>query len=651
MQVNIKRIILQNFKDYKDRTTITLNENLLTFIGSNSSGKSSVFKALLKVFSKDPIQRTITRSDFSNYHKGRIDQEVDQDLNIDILIEFKNLKETDLERFGWKRSHCDLFFFGKKNGYIEVSLEANLLYYQTRYYDVVSQILYKVNGKKLQKADDGSLIRAIVELFYIPATRDPLKELATNSETILYRILSHIKTKSETKKIEEIETKAIKLNKDLEKVDVVNEVFILLTENWDKLNQNIQPSKLELSFVGENYTEILDLITINFTNQENTKFNINDMSDGLQSLFYFTLVRTLIELELRNEETLLTPPHYKKFFLVLIEEPENHVAPNLFGRIIEDINLLSEKGNTQVLITSHSPSIIKRISPERLILFRNFRKRKIRPFIDKKDLKDTKFIKTLQAHPELYFSSTIILVEGQSEEIIIPEIFRLRKKTLDTLGVEVVPLGGAHVNHYWRLLEKIEIPFVTLLDLDRERNTGGWSKVKNVIYQLMNNGFINYQTIENKSKENVFHLLPSMTVNSVKDINKMKDWDINQKGILRNWIEYLEKNYNIFFSYPLDLDFLMLLNFKSAYINSSSDPGISLSQGITNTLKGKKTSTVTYGADEEELMRWYSILFLSSKGKPSQHQYALNKIGGDLIGPNLPKELNNLFNKVVEFSK
>ena len=55
---------------------------------------------------------------------------------------------------------------------------------------------------------------------------------------------------------------------------------------------------------------------------------------------------------------------------------------------------------------------------------------------------------------------------------------------VDPSFVSVVPLGGRHVNHFWRLLTDLSIPYVTLLDLDRERETGGWA-VKYVLDQLI----------------------------------------------------------------------------------------------------------------------------------------------------------------------
>lgn len=46
-------------------------------------------------------------------------------------------------------------------------------------------------------------------------------------------------------------------------------------------------------------------------------------------------------------------------------------------------------------------------------------------------------------------------------------------------------LGGRFVNHFWKLLSDIGIPFITILDLDLERGGGGWARVKYAIKQLL----------------------------------------------------------------------------------------------------------------------------------------------------------------------
>ena len=66
-------------------------------------------------------------------------------------------------------------------------------------------------------------------------------------------------------------------------------------------------------------------------------------------------------------------PDYPRFKLIppiltilAIEEPENHIAPHHIGKLVKRFKQLSQNDNSQVILTSHSPAIIKRINPEDL---------------------------------------------------------------------------------------------------------------------------------------------------------------------------------------------------------------------------------------------------------------------------------------------
>jgi predicted ATP-dependent endonuclease of OLD family len=60
----------------------------------------------------------------------------------------------------------------------------------------------------------------------------------------------------------------------------------------------------------------------------------------------------------------------KRTLILAIEEPENHIAPQLLGRVIKNLKVISEQSEIQVVLTSHTPAIIKRISPEAICHFR-----------------------------------------------------------------------------------------------------------------------------------------------------------------------------------------------------------------------------------------------------------------------------------------
>ena len=91
----------------------------------------------------------------------------------------------------------------------------------------------------------------------------------------------------------------------------------------------------------------------------------------------------------------------------------------------------------------------------------------------------------VRGNPELYFARLVVLGRALSEEIVLRRIFEASGYPLDGHFISIVPLGGRHVNHFWRLLHGLGIPFLTLLDLDREKAGAGWGRVKYVGEQLL----------------------------------------------------------------------------------------------------------------------------------------------------------------------
>lgn len=119
----------------------------------------------------------------------------------------------------------------------------------------------------------------------------------------------------------------------------------------------------------------------------------------------------------------------------------------------------------QAIMTSHSPAIVKRIDPENLRYFRLDREllaSKVRCITlpDEERMQDQyKYIKeAVRAYPELYFAKLVILGEGDSEEIILPKYWEAIHGNTDVSGISIVPLGGRHVNHFWRLLNDFGNP-------------------------------------------------------------------------------------------------------------------------------------------------------------------------------------------------
>src|SRR5260370_2732839 len=88
----------------------------------------------------------------------------------------------------------------------------------------------------------------------------------------------------------------------------------------------------------------------------------------------------------------------------------------------------------------------------------------------------------------MYFSRFVILGEGTSEEVVIPRLADAMDLSIDRSFVALVPLGGRHVNHLWRLLTDLDIPYATLLDLDAGRAGGGRGRINLACPEIIPNG-------------------------------------------------------------------------------------------------------------------------------------------------------------------
>ena len=69
---------------------------------------------------------------------------------------------------------------------------------------------------------------------------------------------------------------------------------------------------------------------------------------------------------------------------------------------------------------------------------------------------------------EMFFAQAVVLVEGQTERLSLPFIFRALGHDPDAEGIAIVEVGGkSNLPLAARILRLLEIPFVTVFDADR----------------------------------------------------------------------------------------------------------------------------------------------------------------------------------------
>lgn len=573
----IKELVLKNFRCFgPDEETIEF-DNLTTIIGANSSGKSAVLGALLKLFGRSGEERDIKRSDF-HVPMGKKPEEIDENsLYIEVIISFPELMTDKTVAERTVPSLFQKMVVDDVDGepYIRIRLDACWKKTNTPDGDIDSNISFITvsreednDPEKNRSPAKVSDIRSNIQMIYVPAIREPSHQLKNASGTILWRILNGINWPKDIN--EQINDHMKPVNSIFDNQDGVKQVQKIIQAQWQSFHKDSRYTETKIKFTNSDLNSILNKIDIEFSPTEIPKsYNINSLGEGLKSLFYLSLVNSLLEIEFISQTESaeqkafnLLPP---SLTILAVEEPENHIAPQLLGRIIDNLYQISTKKNSQVILTSHSPSIVKRIKPESIrhlrICKENLCSKVNKILIPEEPDEAHKYVKeAITCYPEIYFARLVVFGEGDTESIIIPKAIETLGSKVDTCGISVVPLGSRFVHHFWRLLKEIEIPYITLLDLDSERAKGGWGTIKYVINQLIENG---------KSFDDICRV-SGLTQS---DLASMHTWSLNSeedRRIMMAWVQHLE-SYGVYFSAPLDLDFSMLKAFKEYYQRTVSD--------------------------------------------------------------------------------
>jgi putative ATP-dependent endonuclease of OLD family len=243
--------------------------------------------------------------------------------------------------------------------------------------------------------------------------------------------------------------------------------------------------------------------------------------------------------------------------------------------------------------------------------------------------KRAKFVRqAVLAQPEIYFASLVILGEGDSEEVVIPDIAKALGVDLDPSFIAFAPLGGRHVNHFWRLLSDLDIPFLTLLDFDLGRHGAGPLRLKY--------GYDQLDTIKPGEAPEWLTGDPRTTAY----------WNARAAPGIRRWRKWLADR-GVFYSYPLDLDMMMVRAFPAAYGVDDADVPED-TNALETSVFGKgpglkayeeKVSTDNHPTVEE--LATYETLF-KKRGKPSSHLKALADLTDDTIKSDCPQPLRDL---------
>ena len=164
--------------------------------------------------------------------------------------------------------------------------------------------------------------------------------------------------------------------------------------------------------------------------------------------------------------------------LLLVEEPEAHLHPQLQERVMDLLKEHSKEDQAekrvQVILTTHSPSLVSTARIEDMTLVHKAQTFPLAAGKTKLKRTDYSFLRRFidATKANLFFARGVMMVEGPAEAILVPAIAEMCGRSFSKNGVSMVNVGHIGLYHYARILQRegtgpdIPIPVVCLTDRD-----------------------------------------------------------------------------------------------------------------------------------------------------------------------------------------
>ena len=443
----ISRLHLCGYKNTYEKSEVTLNRGLNVLLGENGCGKTAIINALRMLFREVDSRYSFSSDDFyCSTDKNSVSSEIEISADLTALSE-----DEKIAFLSW----CDSNF----EGHLHLQISENPIKPGT------SKWRYWGGQASAGIFEDSTF--DWIECIYLPPLRDAESKLSAGKRS---RIAALLKKQYGEDAISLVET-----------VKSFNDSIVQGEEGRDSgvsivqraINKKIDESlgkqlgqSINLQFTETSFNKIVENIRMVFFpgsgETDITKFrDLATNSLGYNNLLYIATV--LSELELVKESDVFT--------VLLIEEPEAHLHPQLQIKFIKYLESLSTTlPNAQIIVSTHSPVLASSISIDKLIVITGTETGLSATTLGEKDFHDPLAEKYINrwldvTKSTMLFSRGIILVEGIAEALVIPRLAELVLKkynderndaqklgaSLDEMGISVININGINFKYFMKL--------------------------------------------------------------------------------------------------------------------------------------------------------------------------------------------------------
>ena len=378
--MKVETLTIRNFRCFgPEPETVSLQIGVTAMVGANGAGKTAVLQALARLFGVSTSQRQVQTRDF-HLRPGETELVSGAALSIECVLSFPELDGLDDEAVA--DAVPDFFNHMAATGPGE-PLKARIRLQATWTDDGTPDGTVEEDIRWVNTLGDAydweecqrvvAVDRGTIQLVYVPATRNPADRVTDLLKGRLWRAAKWSDRLSKT-----TERGAKLIQKRFEREEPAAFIVERLTKRWQQVHEADTDTTPVLRLVESRLEELVRHVEFAFHPDEAGRERaLADLSDGQRSLFHIALTAATLETErdalrLAAADSPFDQERLRRAHLTIlaIEEPENSLSPFFLSRIMNQTRDISALDSAQVLISSHSASILSRIEPDEVRYFR-----------------------------------------------------------------------------------------------------------------------------------------------------------------------------------------------------------------------------------------------------------------------------------------